>query len=171
MKVWLYRLQQRLAITRSEAAALLVLTALLLTGLGVRYVQDAPRAAPAYAETDHRFRQAAARLKAAQAPPATSEEEAPPAASDTAASDTVRMNLNRASAKQLERLPRVGPVISKRIAAYRKEHGPFAAVAHLQRVSGIGPKTMERLAPLLFVAPPEESLTAAESQDTGEQAP
>lgn len=161
MKIWLYRLQQRLAITRPEATALLVLTALLLTGMGVRYVQGQPQAVPgaSYAETDHRFQQATIRLKAAdkqasdkqaaQKQTAASEETLP----SPAAADTVRMNLNRATAAQLERLPRVGPVISKRITTYRKKQGPFKEVGHLQRVNGIGPKTMERLAPLLFVAP------------------
>lgn len=152
VKVWLYRVQQRLAITRTEATALLALAALLLAGMVVRYVQGQPRAAPAstFSAADHRFQEGARRLHAARQKAGGDKTNTPPAASGT-----TRMNLNEATAAQLERLPRVGPVIGGRIAAYREAHGPFAEVGHLERVSGIGPKTMERLAPLLFVGESE----------------
>ena len=55
----------------------------------------------------------------------------------------------------MERLPGVGPVLAGRIAAYRRAHGPFAEADHLERVSGIGPKTMAQLAPLVSVSAPE----------------
>lgn len=57
--------------------------------------------------------------------------------------------INRASAEELQRLPRVGPVLAARIVAYRREHGSFRAAADLQGVPGIGPRTAARLAPLL----------------------
>jgi competence protein ComEA len=48
------------------------------------------------------------------------------------------INLNRATAAQLDSLDGIGPVIAKRIIEYRKINGPFATVEDLQKVSGIG---------------------------------
>jgi comEA protein len=62
-----------------------------------------------------------------------------------------RMNLNTASASQLQRLPRIGPKMAERILTYRTEKGGFKRVSELQNVRGIGEKTLEKLAPYLFV--------------------
>lgn len=48
------------------------------------------------------------------------------------------VDINRASARVLEELPGVGPVLAARIVAYRDEHGPFGAVEDLLDVIGIG---------------------------------
>ena len=48
------------------------------------------------------------------------------------------VNLNTATSAQLQTLPGVGPVLADRIIAYRDEHGPFASVADLRKVTGIG---------------------------------
>ena len=48
------------------------------------------------------------------------------------------INVNRATAGQLDSLDGIGPVIAKRIIEYRKVNGPFATVEDLQKVSGIG---------------------------------
>lgn len=48
------------------------------------------------------------------------------------------VDLNRASAGELEALPGVGPVLAGRIFDYREDHGPFAAVEDLLDVPGIG---------------------------------
>jgi competence protein ComEA len=56
------------------------------------------------------------------------------------------VDVNRASAEELQRLPGVGPVMAARIVAERQKK-PFAAVEDLRRVSGIGPKTLEKLRP------------------------
>jgi len=55
------------------------------------------------------------------------------------------IDINSAGAAELELLPRIGPALAGRIVAYREEHGPFADVDDLDRVHGIGPKTIERL--------------------------
>lgn len=49
-----------------------------------------------------------------------------------------RVRINHASATELEQLPGVGPVLAGRIAAYREDNGPFAAVEDLLDVPGIG---------------------------------
>jgi competence protein ComEA len=48
------------------------------------------------------------------------------------------ININRATEKEFDSLPGVGPVIAARIVAYRKVNGPFSAVEDMQKVSGIG---------------------------------
>jgi len=47
--------------------------------------------------------------------------------------------LNRASAKELEALDGIGPVLATRIIAYRNANGPFVTLEALLEVSGIGP--------------------------------
>ena len=48
------------------------------------------------------------------------------------------VNINRATARQLDALDGIGPVIAARIVAYRKVNGSFLSVDDLQKVSGIG---------------------------------
>lgn len=57
--------------------------------------------------------------------------------------------LNVADAEALERLPHVGPKTAAAIVESRRVDGPFASVDDLQRVSGIGAATVERLRPLV----------------------
>lgn len=64
-----------------------------------------------------------------------------------------RIDINRATAKELESLPGIGPKLAARILAER-ELGPFESVDHLQRVRGIGAKTVEKLRPFVIVVKP-----------------
>ena len=48
------------------------------------------------------------------------------------------ININRATAAQLDSLDGIGPVIAQRIIEYRKVNGSFTSVDDLQKVSGIG---------------------------------
>ncbi|GEO95506.1 ComEA family DNA-binding protein [Kocuria turfanensis] len=61
------------------------------------------------------------------------------------------LNLNTASAAELEALPRVGPVLAGRIVEFRDQHGGFAAATDLDAVPGIGPTLLEALLPLVTV--------------------
>jgi len=49
-----------------------------------------------------------------------------------------RIDLDRATALEIARLPRVGPGLAKRIIADREARGPFGSLAGLDRVSGVG---------------------------------
>jgi competence protein ComEA len=60
------------------------------------------------------------------------------------------ININRASAAELQRLPRIGPTLSRRIIETRAKR-PFRSVDELRRVKGIGVKTLERLRPHVTV--------------------
>ena len=55
------------------------------------------------------------------------------------------VDVNRASAAELERLPGVGPVLAQRIVDYREEHGPFATAEDLLDVPGIGEAKLAEL--------------------------
>ena len=48
-----------------------------------------------------------------------------------------RININVASAQELETLPGVGKVIAERIVSHRSEYGPFRRAEHLMMVRGI----------------------------------
>lgn len=58
-----------------------------------------------------------------------------------------QLDLNTATAEQLDTLPGVGPVTAQRILAWREQHGRFSRVEELQEVDGIGPKSYANLAP------------------------
>jgi len=49
------------------------------------------------------------------------------------------VDLNHATALELESLPGIGPVLASRIVVDRDEHGPFRGIDDLQRVKGVGP--------------------------------
>jgi competence ComEA-like helix-hairpin-helix protein len=58
---------------------------------------------------------------------------------------------NRSSQADLETLPGIGPVLAKRIIAYRQAHGPYKKIADLRKVSGIGAKKLEKIKPYLII--------------------
>jgi competence protein ComEA len=60
-----------------------------------------------------------------------------------AATGTGLININTASASELETLSGIGEVLAAEIVSYRTENGPFASVDELDEVSGIGPATLE----------------------------
>lgn len=60
------------------------------------------------------------------------------------------INVNTASAEELQRLPGIGPVTAQAIIAERTS-SPFRSVSDLDKVKGIGPKTLEKLRPFVVV--------------------
>jgi competence protein ComEA len=61
------------------------------------------------------------------------------------------LDLNTATAEQLDGLPGVGPVLAGRIVDWRTTHGRFTSVDELQQVQGLGGKKFETLRPLVRV--------------------
>ena len=56
-----------------------------------------------------------------------------------------RVDINKATAQELEMLPQVGPALAQRIVEFRKQQGAFKSVDDLLKVQGIGEKLLLRL--------------------------
>ena len=63
-----------------------------------------------------------------------------------------RLDLNRASADELESLPGVGAVLAQRVIAFRESVGRFHRIEDLRGVKGIGAKKFERLKSFVMVS-------------------
>jgi competence protein ComEA len=68
-----------------------------------------------------------------------------PAATGSDPSGGSLVNINTASATELEALSGIGEVLAAAIVDYRTDNGPFASVDDLESVSGIGPATLEEI--------------------------
>ena len=75
----------------------------------------------------------------------------PPTTAGGKGSPTGTVDMDRATAAEIEQLPRIGPAMSQRIIEYRTKNGGFKTVEDLRRVKGIGVKTLEKLRPLVRV--------------------
>jgi competence protein ComEA len=61
------------------------------------------------------------------------------------------LNINAATAGELEKLPGVGKVIAERIVSYRARYGPFRRPEHLMMVTGISDRKFRELRPMIVV--------------------
>ena len=61
------------------------------------------------------------------------------------------VNLNTATADELDALPGIGPVLAQRIIDWRTAHGGFASVKDLDQVSGIGASIFAEISSLVAV--------------------
>ena len=78
----------------------------------------------------------------------------PPKISEAQIKLNGRLDLNRATADELRRLPGVGPTLADQIAHAREHRGRFAAVEDLRTVPGMGAKKLERIRDLVTVDAP-----------------
>jgi competence protein ComEA len=76
-------------------------------------------------------------------------------AGDAAKADEARgkININTATARELEALPGVGEVIAARIVAYRDQTGPFRSVDDLIHVEGLSDRAIDKIRELVTTAP------------------
>ena len=120
----------------AEQRALLLLLALAVAGQGVRHVLTRPGEPPGQVQL------------AATLPPGS-----PLAQRDSAERQArplgpgEQIDVDRASAQELARLPKVGPRLAKVILANREAQGPFGGLDGLDRVAGIGPGLLKLIAP------------------------
>lgn len=62
-----------------------------------------------------------------------------------------KVDVNKATFAQLEKIPGIGPDMAKKIIDQRKELGSYKNVDQILQIKGIGPKTIEKIAPYLTI--------------------
>ena len=63
------------------------------------------------------------------------------------------IDINAAGSKELEKLPGIGPKTAQAIIQYREQNGPFTKLEQLTNVRRIGPKTLKKIQPFIFILP------------------
>ncbi len=61
------------------------------------------------------------------------------------------VNINTATAAELDALPGIGPTTAQKIVDYRTQHGPFPQIEAIMNVPGIGPTTFDEIQNLISV--------------------
>lgn len=119
-----------------EHRAVLLLLGLAAAGQGVRYLAARPGAAPG-----------AVSVLGGQDPrsPAAHRDSAERLARPLAPGE--RVDLNRASLRELTRLPGVGPGLARRIVAWRATHGPLSGPEALDQVPGVSERVLAEIRP------------------------
>ena len=77
----------------------------------------------------------------------------------TANSSGGKIDINHATAVELQQLKGVGEVVSQRIVAYRDEKGSFKRIEDIKKVKGIGEKVFEKIKDLIDVGDDQAKLT------------
>jgi competence protein ComEA len=95
-----------------------------------------------------------ATVESASSPSMISDQPAIAAASKR--THTGLLNLNRATEREFDALPGIGPELAERIMEYRRSVGAFHSLEELRAVKGIGKKTFDRIRPLVTVTPNAE---------------
>ena len=135
--------------TPNERKGLLFLALVALSGTGVRVwraKQPPPTQSEAAALDGQLGRVDSARqAKRARARAPRAKTKVP----DPAPPDSQPIDINAASASQIEALPGIGPALAKRIVAHRESAGLYADFAGLCDVRGVGPALAVRLRPLV----------------------
>ena len=73
------------------------------------------------------------------------------AAASTPSTPQGVVNVNSATAEQLQLLPRIGPALAQRIVDFRDSNGPFHSTDELIAVRGIGERSLAQLAPFVSI--------------------
>ncbi|HEU5434634.1 MAG TPA: helix-hairpin-helix domain-containing protein [Thermomicrobiales bacterium] len=81
----------------------------------------------------------------AEPPVAVASERGDASSTPPAETSAAALDLNAASADELDALPGIGPVLAQRIVDDRTQNGPFATVDDLARVQGISPRMVDAL--------------------------
>ncbi len=98
----------------------------------------------------------------AAAPPSSAQSASRTSAktSTAATSAAAIVNINTASAAELDALPGIGAKMAERIVEYRQKNGPFKKVEDLMNVRGVGEKNFLKLKPQITVGARGEGAVA-----------
>jgi hypothetical protein len=149
--------------TPSERNALLFFSAVALLGAGVRLHRASRSERPPSPEARSALERQIAEVDEARQKPrsgrsARSKSRSIPRPPDP----SIPLDLDTAPAESLERLPRIGPALAKRIIADRDSLGPFGSLQAFQRVRGVGPAMVRALEPYVtFSGTPRPSPVGA----------
>ncbi len=67
------------------------------------------------------------------------------------AKDDVKININKATVKELKKLKQVGTKVAEKIVDFREKNGPFKKPEDIMKVPGIGPKIFEQNKDIIIV--------------------
>lgn len=118
----------------AEHRAVLLLLGLAVAGHGVRYLLTRPGEAPG-----------AVTLLAGASPGAAAAHRDSVVRRARPLARGERVDVDRASAAELDRLPGIGMGLARRIVAHRQRYGPFGGLEGLDRVPGVGPALLADL--------------------------
>jgi competence protein ComEA len=76
------------------------------------------------------------------------------------------VDINRAEWPEMVQLPGLGETLARRIIDDRNEHGPFRDLDELNRVQGVGPRTLERIRPYLIPIPDDADWAGLELENS-----
>jgi competence protein ComEA len=126
---------------RRELWLLLLLAVSLGVGLAVREFRAGfPDLANRLEELDHE-----------EPAPSAGSTRSVPSPSKIQGSHDSRLDLNRATAEELQRLPGIGPTLAAQIVRTRERRGRFSSAEDLRTVAGIGPKKFDAIRDLVTV--------------------
>ena len=126
-----------------------VLGVVAAAGIGHAVLTRGPEAAPAASDLAGQVESAEHGYEVGVAAPGAPAEPARAAVGSGAGS---LIDINTASAAELDLLPGIGPALAGRIVEHRVANGTFSSVDGLDDVHGIGPRTIDRLRALVTIS-------------------
>lgn len=120
--------------TRKEQGVLVFLSVCLVLGIGIRFYQQHWAPLPDTKSENMQLLNRPENLKKLYQPKTI---------------PSAVIDINKADIGELQKIPGVGPVFSKRILDFREKNGKFFSVEDLLKVKGIGKKTLEKMRPFL----------------------
>ena len=129
--------------TPAERKALLFFSTVLVLGASTRAYRTLHSRAPADSRArwalEHQIKAADSARRAGLRKPSREKKQKPPA------KPAGPVDLDVASAEEIESLRYIGPALARRIVADRDSLGPFGSIEGLKRVKGVGPSMVEKL--------------------------
>ena len=131
---------------QSDHKVLVFLGAIAVLGAGVRMVRAAKPAAAVQPALEHQTQAADSARRSSAGKRRVKKPSAPKASAAVQSTPTrTRLDLDIATAAQIDSLPGMSPTLSKRIVMDRTAHGPFSSIEKLRRVKGVSVALAQRI--------------------------